>query len=223
MLFSKDNREELRDLSRVNSEKLSFYRMLCPASEEFTKYYLTEEVLLLRSFVERYDAIKNMNLVVVGAGPLLHLSLGYEYAKSYVAVDPISNLFINDLPQDVTMHSPKIKIITKYFEDLSAEELLPGNSLYVFTFNVISYIKNFEHALNNIIKKGDIVFISYWNKIKANKAIMDRYFDFVYGKELMALRRHLIDTDDIRYKKIKHLKRVKKKCGRFVKTMVLYT
>jgi hypothetical protein len=207
----------------VKESEQIFYRMLCPESEEFSRFYLNEEIAVLQSFVSNYAAIKKMNFVVVGAGPLLHVSLGCENAKCYIAVDPMSHLFINDLPQDFFIKNPKIKIVSKYFENLQRCDIPSRPSLYVFTFNVISYINDFVAAVNNIVKKGDVLFVSYWNNDKKNEDIINDYFDFVYGEGHALRRQTMIDTHNIDCKKISLFKEVQKTCGNVVKTIVVYT
>lgn len=200
-----------------------FYRMLCPESEEFSQFYLGEEEQQLRNFIQGHENIKDMNFIVVGAGPLLHVTLGLEHAKCYLAVDPLSHLFLNDIPQDMLVHNRKVKISNKYFEALDKDDIPPGKSVYIFTFNVISYIKNFVAVANKIIKKGDILFLSYWNNCPENEGIISNYFSFVYGKNFATQRNEMIDTQHIDYQKIKHLREVSLYCGSVIKTMIIYT
>jgi|GEM_PF-6961237 hypothetical protein len=215
--------EDTINFSNVNNEEMSFYRMLSKESGKFTKYYLTEEGEILKNFVTKQTEVKNMNFVVVGAGPLLHLPLGYENSKRYIAIDPITDLFVKNSQQNFISKNKKIKIFKKYFEELEPNEISSENSLYVFTFNVISYIKNWKNALNKIIKRGDIVFVSYWNNNLKNKTLINEYYDFIYGKELILLQKNMIDTCDIDYKKIKYFKHAKKFHGKFVKAITIYT
>lgn len=207
----------------IRTDDRVFYRMLCPESEEFSQFYLGEEEQQLRTFVQNHENIKDMNFIVVGAGPLLHVTLGLEYAKSYLAVDPLSHLFLNDVPQDMLVNNQKIKIINKYFEALDSNDIPAGASVFIFTFNVISYIKNFISVANKIIKKGDVLFLSYWNNCCENEVIISNYFSFVYGKNFATQRNEMVDTCHIDYQKINHLKEISLYCGSVIKTMIIYT
>ncbi|MFH1832209.1 MAG: hypothetical protein ABH827_05430 [bacterium] len=216
------NVELLKEYDEMR-ERSFFYKMLCPDSVGYTHEYLKEEEQLLHNFVAHHTSMQDMNFIVVGAGPLLHLSLGYEHARRYVAVDPIADQFLNDSMRSLIAHDEKIKIFNKPLEALEKHEVPVGNSLYVFTFNVVSYIKDFGVAINNVIRKGDVLFISYWNNTKENEELIFNYFDFVYGKDAQVFRRPLLDTGDIDYKNNKFFKRAEQFCGKVVKTIIVYT
>lgn len=140
-----------------------FYQMMTPENTALVKPYEDEEHACISKVMDRDPDISQKNIVVIGAGNLSYLDLAINKAKNYVAVEPLSHIFISDEQQKSVAQSDNIFVLNKKFQDITPSDLPEGNCVYIFIFNIISYIHEPLDALNALIKKGDTIIISTWN------------------------------------------------------------
>lgn len=161
-----------------------YYRMLSPQALIYAAPFLGEEKDVLVDFLQNTSQISQMNLVVVGAGELWYLPLGFEYAKRYVSIEPLSDIFLNDSIKYLTTANPRITVINKRFHDVKSADLPDGNSVFVFLFNILAYLEDPLEDINKLIKPGDILFISGWNhRNPLARSVRKQYFDYLNSFE----------------------------------------
>jgi hypothetical protein len=160
-----------------------FYRMLTPEALKFSKPYNDEEAKVLKNFLKTNPSTKEMNLVAIGAGELWYLQYGLKYAKSYVEIEPLLDLFLNDDVEFLAKNFNRIHLFDKRFGEVGNGEMPPGPSLYVFLFNIFSYIDNAINIINEVIEEGDVLFISTWNSTPEAKKVRKEYFDYLNQSE----------------------------------------
>ena len=76
-----------------------------------------------------------------------------------------------------------VHIIKKRFAETTRKDLFPGRNIFVFMFNILAYIKNPLGEINDLIRPGDILFISTWNTTSKAKEIRTRYFNYLNSFE----------------------------------------
>ena len=173
---------EFRGLSYA---KKVFKDMFSDLALEKANAYLNEERLILEKLVRDTPKTRNMNFCVVGGGPFSYLSLASKYFNKYTLIDPHLHCFMNETFLKSMEKLEKIKCIEcieKSFEDYCqtySTSFTPTNTFYVFWFNVISYIQNPIEWLNQIVKPGDIVFISKWGSSEIAQKTLKNYFERV--------------------------------------------
>jgi hypothetical protein len=183
------------------------------------KPYLNEEENIIKNYVlaNTYDKLKN--IVVIGAGPLRYLNIAPK--KNYVAIDKYLNYFLNKDLKSVIKGSENISLINKPFEEVDRDDLPAGNSLYIFTFNVISYINDIERSINKLIGENNIIFISGWNKMA--HSLMSNYLHYVYqSSPYLKNSASFINPHNINFMNMDKIKKIEKHGGIFTKSISVY-
>ncbi|HSX33328.1 MAG TPA: hypothetical protein VLF91_03265 [Candidatus Saccharimonadales bacterium] len=160
-----------------------FYRMLSPYALKLVEPYTSEENDALEVCLRAYPGIKDMNFIAVGGGELWELRRALTYAKRYVCIEPLANIFINDSVRYLVEQNDNVSFIAKRFGEVSLQELPEGNSFYMFLFNILAYIPEPIEAINQLIKPGDILFITTWANTPHAKLTRKRYFDHLNEPE----------------------------------------
>lgn len=207
-------------------ESTRFYRMLSPFALRLASPFLFEERAFLEGFLGKFSSSENMNFVSVGAGGLFYLDMAYKYAKKYIAVDPLINIFVNDSVRFLIKLSSKIKLVNKLFDNVEQSDLGDGNSIYVFLFNVLSYVNNPIKVINKIIKQGDILFISGWNMSTRSRLVMQKYFEYVDEDDYQngfSYFSQLTQHKNFDFSKVKYCKKVQHKVGKVSEAFIIYT
>ena len=159
-----------------DDQKEAIYRMFSPLALKIANPYLDEEEIAVTEIMSNIDST---NLIVIGGGYLKYLPIAAQYSKRYIVIDNHLSIFINDSIKYLLNSNPNIALINKKYEDLRSADLPSNNSLYIFTFNVISYINDPVYHIKRLIKKGDVVFISSWNP--GAQTIFEKYTNHVFN------------------------------------------
>ena len=104
---------------------------------------------------------KAPTMVVVGAGPYLHLAVAEALQLDYVAVDPCINYHrkLYDFSQNERVSHHAVTL-----GELDESKLPQSPRVFVFPFNVMAYIENADTELKRLMRPGDSAFISSWNE-----------------------------------------------------------
>ena len=212
MQTTKSNHVQYRKCEHF--ERKRFLRMLCPLGLNLAKPYLAEERQSLLALMEKEHLYSNSLFIAIGAGPLIHLDVAISYNQTYVGIDPLINEFINKL---VKIPANGITIINKTLEEVNKCELPLGRQLFVFLFNVISYINDVAEHVNRLVRPGDFVFFSTWSKTKESNKNKHDYFQHVNCEKLPFSEKRnfmvsIIDADALisRIEGVKQVEREKK-------------
>jgi len=169
-----------KDLKNIQSNY--FVRMMLPESEVNAIPYVQEESTILDSIIESITNFNQWNFIVIGSGSLWYIEKSLNKANKYIAIEPQADIFIPKQIDYILKSHPDIHVINKNFGEFHEEELsLQGNSIFVFHFNILSYIPNPIDKINQYLKKGDILYISTWSKTKDAKRLRKKYFDYING------------------------------------------
>lgn len=195
-------------------EREIFYKMFSPEGLKLAQAYLDEEEAILREVINKKRKHPLENIIVIGAGPLRYLELIFQSNLNYIAVDKHLDMFVTDgLKKDLSSCLP-IELLNKSFEDLKKDELPLHHSIYIFTFNIFSYLRNPLQLINELVNNKNLIFISGWNIEKTEQ--MNKYINYVYKdcpcyiKDTSSfLNVHDIDFSQI--KEIKHVEKITKK------------
>lgn len=156
-----------------------FQRMLSNTAISTASLYLKHEKKVLVDILRSAADIENV--VVVGAGPFIHLSAILEHQKNYIRIDPCSST--------PTVSCNKIINFNSFFENIKRDQLPEGKLIFLFCFNVLFYLDQPEKHINRVLRKGDIVMISQWSDTDYAASLMKKYFHYVYKKEKVELYR----------------------------------
>lgn len=160
-----------------------FYRMLAPRALELSRAYHDEESAVLEKILKKNARVKDMNFIAVGGGMLWELRRAMKYAKRYVCIEPLSDMYLNDSIKYLLEQSDDISFLPKRFDEISKQDLPGGNSFYLFLFNVLAYVDDPLAAIRAVTQPGDIVFVSTWADTSLARAIRQRYFTYINGSE----------------------------------------
>lgn len=210
--------------SSLLEEKEIFYKMFSPRGLALAQAYLDEEERMLRkNIIETPSFSQLSNAIVIGSGPLHYLDLTHSMGKNYIAVDKHLDVFINSHLSYIIDPVQKIELINKSFEDLSAQELPQNNSLFIFTFNVFSYMKNPLSSINRIIKEGDILFIAGWDK-KAQEDMV-KYLSCIFDNSPSSLEHihSMCAIPQMDYSKILKARKIETFEGDFCQSVIIQT
>ncbi len=142
--------------------------------------FLKEESCVLNNTITSLKANDTYQLSVIGAGTLSYIEMAFEHNLQYVAIEPLSHIYIQQEFFSLIRRLPQISIINNSFGDFSKKELSPTNHIFAFIFNVFAYINDGIDKLNQYLNDGDIVFISTWNQISTNaNLIRSNYFNTI--------------------------------------------
>ncbi len=211
-----------------NIDENYFFRMMSPQATKLTTQYDREEQNNLAKLFKTLPNLKSINFIVVGAGPLWSIELAFSRVKNYIAIEPLSNLFIQKQFSFLIKQFPHIQIINKKFQDVSKEKLPQGKSIYAFIFNIISYMENPIVYINKLIRKGDILYISTWNNTKEAKEIRRKYFDYLNSFEKNVIidpekTIGLCNLDIFPFNELKYYKNHKRIKGEITDILIIYT
>ena len=160
-----------------------FYRMLSPEALRLAHSYLVQEDRILETFLVHAPSARQMNFVAVGAGEFSYLQHSLTYASRYVLIEPNMDIYFNESIRFLADQMKNVFLIKKRFHEVKQEEIPSGNSLFVFFFNVISYIENPIQSINRLLKKGDVLFLSSWAKTQKARVIRSQYFTYLNNFE----------------------------------------
>ena len=156
-----------------------FVRMMLPDAEKKVSSYVIEEKRNLIKLLKSVKKISNFNFVVIGSGTLWYIDLAYESVKKYIAVEPLADIFIAKQVMFVLKQLKSIDVVKKNFGDFSKKILNENNSIFVFHFNILSYINDPFKKINKYLKEGDILYVSSWNITETAINVRKEYFDFL--------------------------------------------
>ncbi len=203
----------------LSHEEEIFQKMFSPRGLKLADPYLKEEKNILNNYIlKNSDKIKN--IIVIGAGPLRYLEIAHN--KNYIAIDKYLNLFLDKRPETSIKDLKNIKLINKAFEDVEINELPTNNCLYIFTFNVISYIDNPESSIRKIIDKDNIIFISGWSK--NCHILMSNYLEYIYqDSSYLKNSTSFVDPHKMALSDVNTIKTIEKYDGIFTKSISIHT
>lgn len=207
-----------------------FVRMMLPDSEERAEPYVQEEKKALIDLMSSTDNLNIMNFIVVGAGTMWYLDLSFDRAGKYIAIEPLADIFIQKQVSFILSKHPNIKIIGSEFGDFQETDLGINNSIFVFHFNIISYIHNPLSKINKYLKEGDVLYISSWANTDEAKTARKNYFDYL---NLNTDSNHfqidpneetgLSNLDAFSFRKLKYYKNHKRIKGKITDILIIYT
>lgn len=189
---------EVPEEGSVSSEY--FFRMMSPRASVLAKNYLDDETNLLESTIDKLDDPKEYNLIAVAGGQLGMLKTGLEKNKSYTCIEPLANLYLGKQIQYLVKKIQNVHIVKKRFADTIRKDLPDGKNLFVFMFNILAYIKNPIREINDLIRPGDVLFISTWSATPKAKEIRAKYFDYLnsFEKKVIIDPENTIGVCDLR-------------------------
>lgn len=200
-------------------ERKIFQKMFSPQGLNMVEPYLKEEENILENYVLANIYEKIQNIIVIGAGPLRYLEIAS--LKNYIAIDKYLDSFLNKNLKAMIKGKKNISLINKSFEVVEPNELPAENSLYIFTFNVISYINDLERSINKLIGENNIIFISGWNKMA--HSLMSNYLHYVYqSSPYLKNSASFIDPHKINFTNMDKIKKIEKHGGIFTKSISIY-
>jgi hypothetical protein len=228
--MSKKTKQSLAETPKNGSiNRNYFFRMMSPEASRIAKPYENEEGANLKQLVASLPDIKKMNFIVVGAGTLWYLELAFKKAKQYIAIEPLSRVFVKKQFRFLTKQFKNISIVEKEFGKVKGSDIpLNNQSLYVFIFNILAYIERPIKNINKLLKKGDVLYISTWAKTKKAKKLRKEYFDYLNSFE----KNNIIDPektiglchlDNFPFHKLKYYKKHKRIKGKIVDILIIYT
>jgi len=199
-------------------EKRIYHKMLSPKGLEIAEPYLKEEENILKNLVLKNALHGIENIIVIGAGPLRYLEMALN--KNYIAIDKFLNVFLRDNLRTSIQNNINITLINKSFEEVKKDELPNKNCLYIFTFNVISYINNFLLHANKIFHQGNIIFISGWND--KGQELMSDYFNYIYANSAYLKKASsFVDPHKIDFSNIVKINNIVRHEGKFTKSITV--
>jgi hypothetical protein len=205
-----------------------FLRMMSPEALLLAKQYDDEEKQNFQKMAATLPHLSEMNCVVVGAGPLSYLDQTLFRVKNYIAIEPLSDLFVTKPFRFLTEQFPKIHIKNNKFDEVNRDELPEGNALLIFTFNILAYIDHPIRRINAFLRPGDVIFISTWNNTPQAKAIRKQYFDFLnsFEKDVAIDPEQTIglcNLDVFPFRKLNHYKSHTRIKNEITDTLIIYT
>ena len=171
------NLNDTKPLESLQSDY--FVRMMLPGAEKKVRPYVLEERKSLTKIVKSIKNINKFNFVVVGSGTLWYIDLVYSVVRKYIAIEPLADIFIAKQVMFVLKQLKNIDVINKDFGNFSKTVLENTNSIFVFHFNILSYISDPVKKINKYLKEGDILYVSSWNTTEEAVNVRKEYFDFI--------------------------------------------
>ena len=205
-----------------------FHRMLSPQAIKISESYNSEEEKSLKELLVSIAEARRMNFIAVGAGDLWYLKYGLKYANKYISIEPLTKIFLNESIEYLATQMKDIILIKKKFGDVKKTEIPEDPSIYIFLFNILAYIENPITAINNLLREGDILFISAWNTTKKAKQIRKRYFNYLnmFEKKVIIDPEETIGLcylDNFPFESLKYYKRHKRITGKVTDILIVYT
>ncbi len=204
-----------------------FYRMLSPYALKLSAPYNDEESEVLEWCLQSCPAVRDMNFVAVGGGELWELRRASKYAKRYICVEPLSDIFMNDSVKYLVEQFDTISYIPKRFGDVKQSDLPPGNSFFMFLFNILAYIDNPVDAINKLLRPGDMLFISTWADTPEARRTRSSYFDHLNEMEEEAIidpeqSIGLSHFDHFPFDELKYMKSYERVKGKITDILIIY-
>ena len=160
-----------------------FLRMFNPAALMQATAYHREERRQLDDVLGDTQNLALKSMVTIGAGPLAYCDLGLRLCRNYIAVDPHAYSHLTAELKERILLEKRIAIVSEGYEEFVAHQT-PGESIYLFPFNVISYLESPEEKLLTHLTSGDVVFISTWAGSEQAMKVREAYFrSFAYSHE----------------------------------------
>lgn len=156
-----------------------FVRMMLPDAEKNAEPYVNEEKTALMNLISDIDNLDDINFVVIGAGTLWYVEMVLGKVKQYIAVEPYADIFIQKQLSYILGFHKDIKVISNEFGDFDKDQIGNGNSIFVFHFNILSYIPDPVKNINKYLKPGDVLYISSWSDSLKAQAVRKTYFDYL--------------------------------------------
>ncbi|MCX6732944.1 MAG: hypothetical protein NTV98_05385 [Candidatus Roizmanbacteria bacterium] len=205
-----------------------FFRMMSPGAARKSKSYEDEEQKSLQWLIDNTSDIFERNFIVIGAGTLWYVDLVFNKVKNYIAIEPLSKLYISRQLMFLIKKFKNIKIISKLFGDVSIDEIPNGKNIYVFMFNILAYIEGPITRINKLIKPNDIIYISSWNKTPEAKQVRKKYFDYLNSFENEIIidpesTLGLCHLDNFPFDKLKYYKSHKRITDKITDILIIYT
>lgn len=214
------------DLSKIDDDY--FYRMLSPQALKISAPYHLEEEKNLVAMLQQCHNISDMNFIAVGGGELWCLRIAMQYAKRYVCIEPLANVFLNDSVKYMIEQQHNIEYIANDFEATSRSELPEGGCFFMFLFNIFAYINNPLEAISRMARPGDVIFITTWADTPEAQGIRKAYFDYLNSFEdtsvidpskMVGLSR----LEQVPFNTLHFYKKHEYVEGRITKTLIVYT
>lgn len=171
-----------------------FVKMMLPDSEDKAIPYVKEEESILKGLIVSNKKFKDYNFIVIGSGTIWYIELAYGQTENYIAVEPFADIFIQKQVRYILSKHNNIKIVGKDFGDYNVDPSWAHNSIFVFHFNILSYIPNPIKRINKYLKEGDILYISTWNSTDRAKTVRKQYFDYL--NENTSSKSYKIDPEE---------------------------
>jgi hypothetical protein len=160
-----------------------FLRMFTPDSLMLASAYHREERRQLYDALGDTENLAHKSMVTIGAGPLAYCDLGLRLCRNYIAVDPHSYAHLTGELKEWILLEKRISIVSEGYENFIAQKS-PGDRIYLFPFNVISYLDDPEEKLLGNLTSGDVVFIATWAGSEQARKVREAYLrSFSYPHE----------------------------------------
>lgn len=204
-----------------------FYRMLSPYSLKLSKPYNDEENEHLEACLQHMPGIRDMCFVAVGGGELWQLRRALKYAKSYVCIEPLTDVFVNDSVQCLVEQHARVSCVAKRFNDVERNDLPDGPAFLMFTFNIFAYLENPVQSINDLCHPGDILFITTWADSHKARQTRQSYFEYLNRPE----EEIVIDPNEtiglthlevFPFDKLRHYERHEYITGNITNTLIIY-
>lgn len=204
-----------------------FYRMLSPYALRLSAPYNDEESEVLEQCLESYPSVKGMNFVAVGGGELWELRRASKYAKRYICIEPLADIFINDSVKYLVEQFDNISYVPKRFGDVKQSDIPPGNSFFMFLFNILAYVDNPIDSINKLLQPGDVLFISTWAETAEARRTRASYFDHLneIEKEVIIDPEQgvgLSHFDHFPFEELAHMKSYERVKGTVTDILIIY-
>lgn len=219
-----NNAHNLRDL-----QSGYFVRMMLPDAEKKAGPYVREEQKALLGLVRSENNSSRRNFVVIGSGTMWYIEIALKAAKKYIAIEPLANIFISKQMRFLLKERGDIEIIESEFGDFSNKVFDGYNSIFVFHFNIISYILDPIKKINKYLKKGDILYISTWSNTTKSQQARKRYFDYLNDGTTDSFKvdptgtNGLCDLDSFTFTELKFYERHERTTGDITDVLIIYT
>jgi hypothetical protein len=125
---------------------------MLPDAEKKVSPYVLEERKSLVKIIKSIKNINEFNFVVIGSGTLWYIDLVYSVVKKYIAIETLADIFIAKQVMFVLRRLRNIDVINKDFGKFPKSLLGNANSIFIFHFNILSYIFDPVKKSINILK-----------------------------------------------------------------------
>lgn len=81
-------------MQQLDAHTEYFIRMMLPCIKQEAMPFLKEECCILNNVINTLKGDNTYQLAVVGAGTLSYIELAFEHDLEYVAIEPLSHIYI---------------------------------------------------------------------------------------------------------------------------------